>query len=64
MRHASRLFGLFALALMFFPLHAAESRSSEQGFVATLQLGPSPDVHYLDAAGKPLSYAAFAQQLG
>ena len=64
MRHASRLFGLILLALTLFPLHAAERQNGEQGFVATLQLGPSPDVHYLDAAGKPLDYAAFAQQLG
>lgn len=64
MRHASRLFGLFILAFMLCPLHAADRQSDEQGFVATLQLGPSPDVHYLDAAGKPLDYAAFAQQLG
>lgn len=64
MRHAWRLFGLFTLLLLLCPLHAAESQSGEQGFVASLQLGASPDVHYLDAAGKPLSYAAFAQQLG
>lgn len=64
MRHAWRLSGLFILALMFCPLHAADAQNDESGFVAGLQLGPSPDVHYLDAAGKPLSYAAFAQQLG
>ncbi|MET3652319.1 TlpA family protein disulfide reductase [Dyella japonica] len=64
MRHASRFVGLFALAWMLCPLHAADAPNDEQRFVAALQLGPSADVHYLDAAGKPLSYAAFAQQLG
>ncbi|WP_052949839.1 TlpA family protein disulfide reductase [Dyella japonica] len=64
MRHAWRLFGLFTFALMFCPLHAADAQNDESAFVASLQLGPSPDVHYLDAAGKPLGYAAFAQQLG
>jgi len=64
MRHASRLLGLILLALILCPLHAADRQNDEQGFVAALRLGPSPDVHYLDAAGKPLDYAAFAQQLG
>jgi peroxiredoxin len=43
--------------------HAATSHSDEQAFVATLQLGASPQVRYLDSNGKPLDFAAFAQQL-
>jgi peroxiredoxin len=64
MRHASRLVSVFAFALLLGSLRVAHAQDDEQRFVSTLQLGPSPDVHYLDAAGKPLSYAAFAQQLG
>jgi peroxiredoxin len=45
------------------PLQAATPNSDEQAFVATLQLGSSPQVRYLDSNGKPLDYAAFAQQL-
>ncbi|WP_157971481.1 TlpA disulfide reductase family protein [Dyella sp. C9] len=44
--------------------HAAPASADESRFVATLQLGPSPQVRYLDAAGKSIGYAAFAQQLG
>jgi peroxiredoxin len=43
--------------------HADGPTPDEQAFVATLQLGPSPQVLYLDSNGKPLNYAAFAQQL-
>jgi thiol-disulfide isomerase/thioredoxin len=64
MRHVVRLTSLFALMLLASSLHAAPAQDNEQHFVATLQLGPSPDVHYLDVNGKPLTYAAFAQQLG
>lgn len=42
---------------------AASASSDEQHFVATLQLGTSPQVRYLDANGKPLDYASFAQQM-
>jgi peroxiredoxin len=44
-------------------IHAATPDADEQHFVATLQLGTSPHVHYLDANGRPLDYAAFAQTL-
>ncbi|AIF46666.1 hypothetical protein HY57_05015 [Dyella japonica A8] len=55
---------MLAMALLASSLHAMPAQDDEQRFVATLQLGASPDVHYLDANGKPLGYAAFAQQLG
>jgi peroxiredoxin len=45
------------------PLHAATSSDNETHFIASLQLGARPQVRYLDANGKPLDYAAFAQQL-
>jgi thiol-disulfide isomerase/thioredoxin len=64
MRYAARLASMLALALLASSLHATPAQDDEQRFVATLQLGASPDVHYLDANGKPVSYAAFAQQLG
>jgi len=63
MRHAARLASMLAMALLTASLHATPAQDDEQRFVATLQLGTAPDVHYLDANGKPLSYAAFAQQL-
>jgi peroxiredoxin len=53
-----------ALALMPFASRSATSSAEdERSFVATLQLGATPQVRYLDANGKPLDYAAFAQQL-
>ncbi|QNJ99829.1 TlpA family protein disulfide reductase [Dyella telluris] len=52
------------MTLLASSLQATPAQDDEQRFVATLQLGPSPDIHYLDANGKPLVYAAFAQQLG
>lgn len=59
------LLGFTGLALMLpGPTHAFQTRDNEQHFAASLQLGPSPQLHYLDAAGHPLDYAAFAQQLG
>ena len=64
MRYAARLASMLALALLASSLHATPAQDDEQRFVATLQLGASPDVHYLDDNGKPVSYAAFAQQLG
>lgn len=63
MRHILLLIPLLILASVA-PLRAAQT-DDEQHFVATLQLStPSPQVRYLDAAGKPLDYAAFAEQLG
>lgn len=64
MRYAARLASMLAMTLLASSLHATPAQDDEQRFVATLQLGSSPDVHYLDANGKPVSYAAFAQQLG
>ncbi|MFC3651662.1 TlpA family protein disulfide reductase [Dyella humi] len=43
--------------------HAANPSQDEQHFVASLHLGTTPQVRYLDANGKPLDYTAFAQQL-
>ena len=43
--------------------HAASANPDEQHFIATLHLGASPQVRYLDANGKLLTYDAFAQQL-
>ncbi|HUA82147.1 MAG TPA: TlpA disulfide reductase family protein [Dyella sp.] len=55
----------FLLALMCLSTAtcAGTPSADEQHFVATLQLGASPQVRYLDANGKPLDYADFAQQL-
>lgn len=55
---------MLVAALLAAPLHAAQASDDQQRFEAALQLGPSPSVRYLDAAGRPLSYTAFAQQLG
>lgn len=43
--------------------HAANPSQDEQHFVAALHLGATPQVRYLDANGKPLDYATFAQQM-
>jgi peroxiredoxin len=61
----SRLFtpALLVSVLLLAPLHAATRDSDEAAFLVTLQLGASPQVRYLDSNGKPLDYAAFAQQL-
>ena len=56
-----RLLILLSLTCMV-AAHAGSSQD-EQAFVATLHLGAAPHVRYLDAAGRPLDYAAFAQQL-
>lgn len=64
MRYAARFASMLAMACLAPSLHATPAQDDEQRFVATLQLGASPDVHYLDANGKPIDYAAFAQQLG
>ncbi|WP_267226325.1 TlpA family protein disulfide reductase [Dyella silvae] len=63
MRRTVLLGCLLTLALMA-PLHAASADDGEQRFAASLHLGASPQLRYLDAAGKPLDYPAFAQQLG
>jgi peroxiredoxin len=62
MRHILLLASLLA-SLGIAPLHAATSSDDEQHFVTTLGLGTSPQIRYLDANGKPLDYAAFAQEL-
>lgn len=64
MRYAIRFASMLATAWLATALHAAPAQSDEQAFVANLKLGPSADVRYLDANGKPLAYPAFAQQLG
>jgi peroxiredoxin len=62
MRYFLLLAALLAL-LQLAPLHAATAGDDEAHFLASLQLGAAPQVRYLDANGKPLDYAAFAQQL-
>jgi peroxiredoxin len=57
---------LLACALALMPCasaRAAAPNDDEQKFLATLQLGATPQVRYLDSNGKQLDYAAFAQQL-
>jgi len=44
-------------------IQATSSDIDEPHFVASLQLGAAPHVRYLDANGRPLDYAAFAQML-
>jgi len=63
MRHNALLASLLLMAISTCG-HAATGDTDEQRFVTTLPLGASPNVTYLDANGKPLDYAAFAQQLG
>lgn len=55
----------FLLLLICFTsaVHAITLGPDEQHFVASLHLGAAPQVRYLDANGRPLDYAAFAQQL-
>jgi peroxiredoxin len=62
MRHLSALACVLLLALAV-PALASSHDNGEASFLATLQLGASPQVRYLDSNGKPLDYAAFAQQL-
>jgi peroxiredoxin len=64
MRHALLHATMLVVALLAAPLHATQASDDQQRFEATLQLGPSPSVRYLDAAGHPMSYSAFVQQLG
>ena len=54
---------LLSLICMSAAAHAASSGLDEQHFLAALQLGTSPHVRYLDANGRPLDYATFAQIL-
>jgi thiol-disulfide isomerase/thioredoxin len=58
-----RPFFLLLLLICMAAAHAASPGQDEQAFIATLHLGATPHVRYLDAAGRPLDYAAFAQQL-
>lgn len=52
-----------SLISLTFTIQAANHDSDEQHFVATLQLGITPQVRYLDANGKPIDYPTFAQQM-
>jgi peroxiredoxin len=63
MRHALLLLASLLILMQTAPLHAAVPSDDEQRFTATLQLGSTPQVRYLDSNGKPLDYTAFAQQL-
>ncbi|WP_158545145.1 TlpA family protein disulfide reductase [Dyella monticola] len=54
---------LFALMCLCVTARAANLSPDEHHFISALQLGTSPHVRYLDSNGKPLDYAAFAQQL-
>ncbi|WP_233590386.1 TlpA family protein disulfide reductase [Dyella dinghuensis] len=54
---------LLSLICMSASALAASPTADEQHFIATLQLGTSPHVRYLDANGRPLDYATFAQTL-
>ena len=44
-------------------IHAAGAAPDQQHFAATLHLGATPRLRYLDSDGRPLDYAAFAHQL-
>ena len=55
---------MLLVALFMAPLHAAQTSDGEQRLIASLELGTSPSVRYLDAAGAPIDYAAFARLLG
>jgi peroxiredoxin len=64
-RRAALLLSWIFLASWFTtPLRAAQTSDDEQRLIASLQLGPSPSVRYLDAAGASIDYAAFARLLG
>lgn len=43
--------------------YATDPSHDEQHFVASLHMGATPQVRYLDANGEPLDYPTFAQQL-
>lgn len=61
-RYLSPLACLLFLAFAT-PALGSSQNNTEASFLATLQLGSSPQVRYLDANGKPLDYGGFAQQL-
>ncbi len=54
---------LLMTACVVAPLQAAQPDQDEWQFLAPLQLGDAPSVHYLDASGHAMNYQAFAQQL-
>lgn len=58
-----RLPFLLSLLCLTAITHAAGPDRDEHDFVASLHLGATPQVRYLDANGKPLAYTAFAQQM-
>ena len=58
-----RLTILFSLMTISVTAHAASSSPDEQHFIASLQLGTTPHIRYLDANGRALDYATFAQTL-
>ncbi|GGA48715.1 TlpA family protein disulfide reductase [Dyella nitratireducens] len=60
MRRIAIFLSLLSLAIT---AQAANPSSDEQHFVATLHLGATPQVHYLDANGKSIDYTNFAQQM-
>jgi peroxiredoxin len=62
MRHLASFACVLCLTLTT-PAFASSPNNAEATFLAALQLGPSPQVRYLDSNGRPLDYAAFAQQL-
>ncbi len=64
LRRASPLLAWMLLAALFTTSLSAAQTSDEQRLIATLQLGASPTVRYLDQAGVPIDYAAFAHLLG
>jgi len=59
MRRIAILISLLCLAAAAY----AANTQDEQQFVASLHLGSAPQLRYLDANGKPLDYASFAQQM-
>jgi thiol-disulfide isomerase/thioredoxin len=63
MRYAMLLVFMLAAAPAASGQAVTQNNHDEQHFLATLQLGASPHVRYLDANGRPLDYAAFAQIL-
>lgn len=64
MRHHRLRASLLSIALSLPFAALAQDTGAEQRFIATLPLRAAANVRYLDVAGKPLDYAAFAQQLG
>jgi peroxiredoxin len=58
-----RLAILLSLMCASAAIHAANVDIDEQHFVASLQSGSALHVRYLDANGRPIDYATFAQML-